>query len=255
MNTGISEQMLDEYRRNGIIKVEQVISREEAARYREVTLQLLESAPKGGPVTYAEAFHQYVDVWRDNDLLQLLTLHPKVGAIAEQLAGIPMRLWHDHTLAKEPSKAQPTAFHQDQIKWPFAKPRHTLSAWIALQDTPVERGCMSFIVGSHEVEDLPNIGTGDQERWKVEKPDLEWWPRLTVPLKAGDCTFHNGMIMHAAGANLTEEWRVAHVVILVDREAVYSGQKHVVTDSLGLEAGQRMPDDRFPPVEKYGVNG
>ena len=255
MNTGISEQVLGEYRRNGIIKVEQVISREEAARYREVTLQLLESAPKGGPVTYAEAFHQYVDVWRDNDLLQLLTLHPKVGAIAEQLAGIPMRLWHDHTLAKEPSKAQPTAFHQDQIKWPFAKPRHTLSAWIALQDTPVERGCMSFIAGSHEVEDLPNIGTGDQERWKVEKPDLEWWPRLTVPLKAGDCTFHNGMIMHAAGANLTEEWRVAHVVILVDREAVYSGQKHVVTDSLGLEAGRRMPDDRFPPVEKYGVNG
>ena len=247
--------MLDEYRRNGIIKVEQVISREEAAHYREVTLQLLESAPKGGPVNYADAFHQYVDVWRDNDILQLLTLHPKVGAIAEQLAGIPMRLWHDHTLAKEPSKAQPTAFHQDQIKWPFVKPRHTLSAWIALQDTPVERGCMSFIVGSHEVEDLPNIGTADQERWKVEKPDLEWWPRLTVPLKAGDCTFHNGMIMHAAGANLTEEWRVAHVVILVDREAVYSGQKHVVTDSLGLEAGQRMPDDRFPPVEKYGVNG
>ena len=255
MNTGISEQMLHEYCRNGIIKVEQVISREEAARFREVTLQLLESAPKGGPVTYAEAFHQYVDVWRDNDLLQLLTLHPKVGAIAEQLAGIPMRLWHDHTLAKAPSKAQPTAFHQDQIKWPFAKPRHTLSAWIALQDTPVERGCMSFIAGSHEVEDLPNIGTGDQERWKVEKPDLEWWPRLTVPLKAGDCTFHNGMIMHAAGANLTEEWRVAHVVILVDREAVYSGQKHVVTDSFGLEAGRRMPDDRFPPVEKYGVNG
>ncbi len=255
MDTGISEQMLDEYRRNGIIKVEQVISREEAARYREVTLQLLESDPKGGSVNYAEAFHQYVDVWRDNDLLQLLTLHPKVGTIAEQLAGIPMRLWHDHTLAKEPSKAQPTAFHQDQIKWPFAKPRHTLSAWIALQDTPVERGCMSFIVGSHEVEDLPNIGTADQERWKVEKPDLEWWLRLTVPLKAGDCTFHNGMIMHAAGANLTEEWRVAHVVIFVDREAVYSGQKHVVTDSLGLEAGRRMPDDRFPPVEKYGVNG
>ena len=255
MNTGISEQMLHEYCRNGIIKVEQVISREEAAHYREVTLQLLESAPKGGPVNYADAFHQYVDVWRDNDILQLLTLHPKVGAIAEQLAGIPMRLWHDHTLAKEPSKAQPTAFHQDQIKWPFVKPRHTLSAWIALQDTPVERGCMSFIVGSHEVEDLPNIGTADQERWKVEKPDLEWWPRLTVPLKAGDCTFHNGMIMHAAGANLTEEWRVAHVVILVDREAGYSGQKHVVTDSLGLEAGRRMPDDRFPPVEKYGVNG
>lgn len=247
-NIGISEQVLDEYQRNGIVKVEQVISREEAAHYREVTLALLESTPQGGSANYGKIFHQYVDVWRDNDMLRLLTLHPKVGAIAEKLAGMPMRLWHDHTLAKQPSKAQPTAFHQDQMKWPFAKPRHTLSAWIALQDTPVERGCMSFIAGSHKVEGLPNIGTGDQERWKAEKPDLEWWPRLTVPLKAGDCTFHNGMIMHAAGANLTAEWRVAHVIIFADRQAVYSGQKHVVTDPLNLTAGQRLPDDRFPPV-------
>ena len=248
MDIEISQQILEEYRRNGIVKVEQVISREEAARYREVTLEILATTPEGGSARYGKTFHQYVDVWRDSEALRELTLNPKVGAITEKLAGIEMRLWHDHTLAKEPAKAQPTAFHQDQMKWPFDQPQHTMSAWIALQDTPVERGCMSFLAGSHRVEGLPNIGTADQDRWKTEKPDLEWWPRLTVPLRAGDCTFHHGMIMHAAGANLTEEWRVAHVIIFADREACYSGAGHVVTDPLDLEVGRPLPDERFPPV-------
>ena len=134
------------------------------------------------------------------------------------------------------------------MNWPFDRPRHTLSAWIALQDTPVERGCMSFLTGSHEVEGLPSIRLTDQDGWKTENPDLEWCPQLTVPLQAGDATFHNGMIMHAAGANLTEEWRVAHVIIFADRKAVYSGQPHVVTDPLNLQAGQQMPDELFPPI-------
>ena len=107
---------------------------------------------------------------------------------------------------------------------------------------------MSFLPGSHHREGLPNIGTADQGRWKIEAPDLAWQPQLIVPLQAGDCTFHHGMIMHAAGPNLTEEWRVAHVVIFVDRDACYSGQEHLVTDPLELVAGQLLPDALFPPV-------
>ena len=111
MDTGITAQMQDDYRRNGIVKVEQLISRAQAAHYREATLALLASTPEGGSARYGHTFHQYVDVWRDDETLRGLTLHPRIGAIAEQLAGIPMRLWHDHTLAKEPAKAAPTAFH------------------------------------------------------------------------------------------------------------------------------------------------
>ena len=253
MDTGITPQMQDDYCRNGIVKVEQLVSRAEAAHYREATLALLASTPEGESAHYGKAFHQYVDVWRDDETLCGLTLHPKIGAIAEQLAKIPMRLWHDHTLAKEPGKAVPTAFHQDQIKWPFAAPRHTLSVWIALQDTPVESGCMSFLPGSHRLTGLPNIGTADQDRWKEERPELEWWPRMTVPLQAGDCTFHHGMVMHAAGPNTTEDWRVAHVIIFVDHDAHYSGQSHLVTDPLALQAGDAFPDELFPPVGGYSA--
>ncbi|NKB66086.1 MAG: phytanoyl-CoA dioxygenase family protein [Candidatus Latescibacteria bacterium] len=248
----VSEQMIEAFHRDGVVKMEGVISPDEAAHYRRATLDLLSGEPTSDSQRYGAIFHQYVDVWRDSEVLRPLTLHPRIGAIAEQLAGIPLRLWHDHTLAKEPGKAKPTAFHQDQMKWPFSQPRQTLSAWIALQDTPVERGCMSFLAGSHKVHDLPNIGTGDEDAWKKEKPELEYTPRITLPLKAGDCTFHHGMIMHAAGANTTADWRVAHVVIFADREAPYSGQAHVVTDPLGMNAGDAFADDHFPPVETFG---
>ena len=46
MDTGITAQMQDDYRRNGIVKVEQLISRAQAAHYREATLALLASAPR-----------------------------------------------------------------------------------------------------------------------------------------------------------------------------------------------------------------
>jgi hypothetical protein len=62
------------------------------------------------------------------------------------------------------------------------------------------------------------------------------------------------MIMHAAGANLTDEWRVAHVIIFADRAAPYSGKRHLVTDPLNLEAGQQMPDDLFPPISTFGTS-
>ena len=41
---------------------------------------------------------------------------------------------------------------------------------------------------------------------------------------------------------------MAHAIIFADLEAPYSLQPHLMTDPLGLEAGQRMPDDLFPPV-------
>ena len=247
----LADTHVEEFRRSGVVKVEQVISTEEAGAYREVVQGLMGPTPEGERQRYGKTFHQYVDVWRDDERMRGLTTNRRIGEYAEQLAGVPLRLWHDHILTKPPAKAEPTAFHQDQMKWPFANPRQTLSAWIALQDTSVEMGCMTFLSGSHRLTDLPDIGTADHSGWTEANPELQWWPRITLPLKAGDCTFHNGMTMHAAGANLTDEWRIAHVVIFVDRDAPYSGAPHVVTDPMALEQGQQMPDEQFPPVSVF----
>ena len=77
-------------------------------------------------------------------------------------------------------------------------------------------------------------------------PDLAYEKRVTVPLRAGDCTFHNGYLAHTANPNDTDEFRYAMVNIYIDAETRFSGAGHVCTDDLGLTAGEVLPDEEFP---------
>ena len=71
---------------------------------------------------------------------------------------------------------------------------------------------------------------------------------MTVPLKAGDCTFHHGRCAHMATSNFTDDPRVAHIVIFMETTTTYSGRGHVVTDPLGLAIGQPIQGEQFPEV-------
>ena len=116
--------------------------------------------------------------------MRALTLHKNVGGVAQRLAGVPMRLWHDHILIKQPNNQVATEFHQDQPYWPHAHSPNALSAWIALCDVPIERGCMSFIAGSHRHTDLTAQNLLDGRDLFGKCPDLEYEERVTLPLKA-----------------------------------------------------------------------
>jgi phytanoyl-CoA hydroxylase len=241
----LSKEAIQAYQRQGFVRIPGIISREEAAEYRAAALDLAGRLQSyhAGPV-----FTQLVNVWQENETLRRLTLHPNVGAVAERLAQVPLRLWHDHLLIKQPHNQAPTEFHQDRPFWPHTHSRHTLSAWIALVDVPVERGCMTFIPGSHRRTDLRPQNLRDAHDLFSIWPDLAWEPRVTLPLRAGDCTFHNGYCAHMANSNATDVARVAHVVIFMDAETTYSGKAHVVTDPLGLTEGQPLDTELFPKV-------
>lgn len=191
-------------------------------------------------------FKQLVNVWQQDEAMKALTRHPNVGAVAERLAGVPLRLWHDQILIKDPHNQKATEFHQDQPYWPHANSAHPISAWIALVDVPVEKGCMTFLPGSQKRTDLPAQNLADSRSFFAAAPDLIWSRRVTVPLKAGDCTFHHGRCAHMATPNLTDDPRVAHVVIFMDRDVTYTGAPHVVTDPLGLKPGDGLDGELFP---------
>lgn len=232
------------YRRDGFVHVRGVLTPEEVEHYRAAAARAhdeLRSLDAGN-----QMFRQIVQVWRSDPTLRQLTLHPGLAGLAAQLAGMPVRLWHDQLLIKKPHNHTPTEFHQDAPYWPHTGGRHQLSAWVALVDVPVERGCMTFIPGSHRRDDLRAIDLSDAHDLFDAAPDLAYERRVTVPLRAGDCTFHNGYLAHTAGANDTDEFRFAHVNIYVDAETRYSGARHVCTDDLGLTVGEVLPDAEFP---------
>lgn len=241
----LAPDALETYHRDGFVHVPGIIERDEAEHYRQAALEASEQL---SALTDGGMFRQLVNVWQHSEAMKALTLHPHVASAAEQLAGVALRLWHDQILIKQPHNEKPTEWHQDQPYWPHANSSHPISAWIALVDVPVERGCMTFIPGAQGRTELRATNLGDKRGLFDVAPDLIWSPRVTVPLRAGDCTFHHGRTPHMATPNFTDDPRVAHVVIFVDAETTYTRAKHPVSNGLGLEAGGLLEGDLFPRV-------
>ena len=245
----LSDEVVAAYRQDGFVHLPGVVAQEDLPRFRQAALGARESVVDymGG----SQIFAQLLQVWKTNDDLRALTFDQNVAEIAVRLAGVPLRLWHDQELIKAPHNGAATEFHQDEPYWPHAHSRHALSAWIALVDVPVERGAMSFIPGSqHSHRGLRPHNLADVEDFFLEAPHLRWHPRVTIPLRAGDCTFHNSYTAHTANSNSTDEPRVAHVTIYVDADLTYTGAPHVCTDGLSLVVGDTLPDDEFPRLPR-----
>lgn len=241
----LSETQIQMYRQQGFVKIPGIITPAEAEEFRQdaLALQGRMRSLHNGPI-----FTQLVNAWRESEIIRRLTLHPNVAGVAERLAGVPLRIWHDHLLIKQPHNKAATEFHQDRPYWPHTNQRHSLSAWIALVDVPLERGCMTFIPGTQGRTGLRPQNLADEDDLLKLWPDLAYEPRVTLPLRAGDCTFHNGFTVHMAHANDTDIARVAHIVIYMDAETVYTGARHPVTDPLGLTAGMTLAGEMFPRV-------
>ena len=241
----LTPETVNAYRDHGFVKIAGLLTEAEALHYRAVALDVADRLPK---LSSGSIFDQNVNVWLEDPTMRSLTLLPKLQSWARQLAGVPLRLWHDQILIKRPQNQAPTEFHQDQPYWPHDQSPNPISAWIALGDVPVERGCMTFIPRQHHRRDLPAQNLADPRSLFEICPEMAWEPRVTLPLKAGDVTFHHGRCPHMAFANETDEDRVALAVIMMDASTLYNGVGHVVTDPLGLTVGSVLEGDLFPAL-------
>ena len=241
----VSGELVSAYRQYGFVRVRGVLDQHQVERFRASAEAFL-AAHRTESLEQRGAFSQLVNVWQRDDGIRALTLDPRLGRVAAQLAGFPLRLWHDQLLVKEPHNNVATEFHQDRPYWPHAGDRLPLSAWIALVDVPPERGCMTFLPGTQDRTGLRPQDLHHEDDLFTVDPSLRWVPRVTVPLRAGDCTFHSGYTGHMALPNRTDLARIAHVVIYMDEAATYSGTEHPVTDPLGLAPGDRLAGATFP---------
>jgi len=239
------------FRDHGYCAIPEILPRELALHFRALALELA-NRPDAASYSQRAVFQQMVNVWLYHEGLRELTFNPQLQAAVRALAGgRRMRLWHDHLLIKRPHNGVASEFHQDEPYWSVMRETFTISAWIALGDVPVERGCMSFIPDTHTQRDLRAQALEDPTDLLSLWPDLAYAPRVVCPLRAGGATFHQGFTAHRAAANETDEDRVAMSVIWVEEHAQFNGAGHPVTDDLGLAIGQTLPESRCPLVPLY----
>ena len=181
----VPEELVAAYREYGFVRVRGVLDPNQVEPFR-VSAEAFLTAHRAESLEKQGAFTQLVNVWQRDDTLRALTFDSRLGRIAEQLAGFPLRLWHDQMLVKEPHNNVATEFHQDRPYWPHAGDRLPLSAWIALVDVPPERGCMTFLPGTQHRTGLRPQDLHHEDDLFALDPSLRWIPRITVPLRAGD---------------------------------------------------------------------
>lgn len=247
------------YNENGFVQVDNVLTAEEVSELTQYLTEAMSSEEDHRATTisqkgssYYRVLNQKVNVWRDHLGVARYSAHKKLAQLALELSGASgIRLFHDHGLWKMPNDSKETPWHQDFPYWPMNE-SGALSVWIPLDDVDEDNGCMMFVPGSHKVGKLNPIDLADpQDIYEyVKGTDVANARPVKVPLKAGSCTFHNGLTFHYAHANKTDKPRRVLAIIYMPDGTTFNGKAHLVTDGHSIEKDSPIIGGSFPLLAK-----
>ncbi len=217
----LSTDQLESYGRNAFVTLKNVLPPDVLGHMAEaITRKVSQLKKDKGPMedrdTYGRAFIQVANLWTHSDAVRALVFSRRLGRIAAGLMGVSgVRLYHDQALFKEPGGGF-TPWHADQYYWPLDSSRCT-TAWIPLQDTPLEMGPLEFSAGSHGMIDGRGVQIGDESEREIDRLLNErGYGHVVEPFDLGDVSFHAGWLFHRAGPNTTEHVRKVMTIIYID---------------------------------------
>ncbi len=252
MKTDLTQTEIESYREDGFLIINDLLTSQELEQWRSA-VEEASSAQTPLPFNneyYQNVFTQRIKLWQISDTVRNLVLDPRLGKMAAELEGLEaVRLCHDQSLFKRPW-ANATTWHVDNPFWQFHS-HHATSMWLALDDVTIQNGCMYFLPGTHKdarfevVKITPNMNRLFQNypHWADIEP-------VPVVMSAGSCSFHNALLAHAAGPNMTTTSRRAMVVIFMPDGATFNGQKNTYPDEVfeKLKVGDVLRDESQNPL-------
>jgi ectoine hydroxylase-related dioxygenase (phytanoyl-CoA dioxygenase family) len=250
----LTDEQIHFYRENGFVQIDEVLSASELEELRGYLAEVLSAQAvhsiqtdheKG---TYYKVLNQRVNTWRDHGGMAKFVLGKRFADLGKQLTGSDgIRLFHDHALYKMPGDSKPTPWHQDWPYWPMNE-IGAFSVWIALDDVDETNGCMMFVPKTQKIKNLKSISLVDPADIFADAgaKDADRNTAVVVRMRAGSCTFHDGLTFHYAHANQTDKPRRALAIIFMPDGTTYSGTRHVCTDGLSFKAGDKLQGKLFP---------
>jgi ectoine hydroxylase-related dioxygenase (phytanoyl-CoA dioxygenase family) len=259
VNTQLTPEQITAYRDNGFVVLHDFLTPDELAEWRQYVdeavaargdRKLADGSLRAGDDYYDNVFIQRINLWQDHAGMRKLMLDARLGKLAADLAGVDgIRIWHDQALIKQPW-GNPTGWHLDNPYWSFSS-RDAVSIWVALDDSTLENGCLFFVPGTHKTATFDNAGIGQNmgDLFRV----YPQWAKLSAvaaPMKAGSCSFHNGLVAHGAGANMTPGFRRAMTCAYMPDGSTFNGQKNILSSEqiAHLKIGDVLDDDQQSPL-------
>ncbi len=219
----LSPEQIERFRRDGFIKLKQVLSPETLAHYgREITRLTIALNTEARPLeernTYDKAFLQVMNLWEQSPLVGRFVMGQRLARIAAELLDVEgVRLYHDQSLYKEPSGGI-TPAHADQYYWPLASDR-TVTVWVPLQAVPIEMGPLGFYARSQSVSFGRDLGISDESEEKITaNMQKHGFAFESSAFDLGEVSFHLGWTFHKASANASARPRSVMTIIYMDQE-------------------------------------
>ncbi|PZP48057.1 MAG: phytanoyl-CoA dioxygenase [Pseudopedobacter saltans] len=267
MKNELTDVQIKYYRENGFLVIDDFLSKEELEEWRQAVIESIKERNgvkiPGQTIQvgmndginedseyFSKVFDQLLNLWQTNTKVAKIMKDPRIGRMAAELAGVDgIRIWHDQALFKKPW-ANPTSWHLDTPFWSFSD-RKALSIWVALDDATLENGCLYFIPGSYKETSFENKGIG-----KNMDSIFEVYPQFSVinsvpaAMKAGSCSFHNGLTIHGAGANMTNGYRRAMTCAYMPDGNKFNGQANILPKEYleTLKIGDSLNNDEQNPL-------
>jgi phytanoyl-CoA hydroxylase len=255
------------YQANGFVVIEDFLTPDELEHWRKAVMQAV--AERGGRKMpgkdiligeddginedgdyFGKVFDQLLNLWQTSSAVKELMFDERLGKMAAMLSEAEgIRIWHDQALFKRPW-ANPTAFHLDNPFWSFSD-RRAISIWVALDDATLQNGCLYFIPGSHKGTKFDKISIGRNMDGIFDVyPQYMKALAVAAPMKAGSCSFHNGLTIHGAGPNMTNAWRRAMSCAYMPDGNTFNGEPNILPEPYlsSLTVGDLLDNNEQNPL-------
>ncbi len=271
MKDQLSDEQIATYQEQGFLVIENFLDPEELQHWQCTTVEAVEerlnaaAAAKHGGLTdltttlhnqadpdnfYARVFTQCLKLADSHADMRKLMHDERLGRLAGTLAGVEgIRIWHDQALFKPPF-GNPTGWHLDNPYWSFSS-RQAISIWVALDDATLGNGCMWYLPGTHQTARFDNAGIGPNmaDLFKVY-PEWRTIEPVACPCPAGSAVFHNGLVAHGAGANMTNRPRRAMTCAYMPDASTFNGTRNILPEAYfqTLKVGDLLNNNEVNPL-------
>jgi ectoine hydroxylase-related dioxygenase (phytanoyl-CoA dioxygenase family) len=167
----------------------------------------------------------FLDLARDPEIVELVS-----GVLGEDVI-----LWGCHVFCKPAVEGYETPWHQDGHYWPI-RPLATCTAWVALESSTVENGCLRVIPRSHAERRL-------HEHLHEDRTDLTLNQRMAhvdeaaahdIELQPGEMSLHDVYMIHGARANTSGKRRTGAALRYMPATSVFERNLRPVDGKSGV---------------------
>jgi ectoine hydroxylase-related dioxygenase (phytanoyl-CoA dioxygenase family) len=256
----LSREQVEFFHEHGYLKGLRVLTDEQVDALRQELAEIADAKHPGHELFYEFHSNESSDSnkvlfhclghWRITPGFHDLLWNPALLVPAAQLLGGAVRFWHDQLFCKPAHHGGVVAWHQDYSYWTRTEPLAHLTAWIALDDSREDNGCLRYIPGSHRWPLLPMPAlAGDMESLRkllTSEQIAQFDKQVLVDVKAGECSFHHPLLVHGSKDNRSPRSRRAAVVNYVRDGVVSTKAQPLLKGVPAINAGDKLDGTFFP---------